>query len=130
MIVVDASVLLDVLLQGPGTHLLESRLFETGGILLAPHLIDLEITQVLRRHAARGQIEGARGEQALRDLADMPLDRHAHDVLVPRIWSLRHNMTAYDAAYVALAELYDCPLLTRDRRLASASGHDARIEVV
>jgi predicted nucleic acid-binding protein len=130
VIVVDASVLLDVLLQGPEAGLLEGRLFETGGILLAPHLIDLEITQVLRRHAARGQIEGARGDQALRDLADMPLERHAHDLLLPRIWSLRHNMTAYDASYVALAELYDCPLVTRDRRLASACEPGVQVEVL
>jgi predicted nucleic acid-binding protein len=94
--------------------------------LHAPHLIDIEVAQVVRRYAAIGQIEPARGRSALGDLFDFPLHRHPHDALLPRVWELRHNLTAYDAAYVAL----DATLLTRDRRLAAASGHRARIELV
>jgi predicted nucleic acid-binding protein len=63
-------------------------------------------------------------------LADLPLRRYPHDFLLPRIWDLRNNLTAYDAAYVALAEALDAPLLTRDRRLAAAAGHRAQIELV
>ena len=67
---------------------------------------------------------------ALSDLADFPLHRYGHEFMLPRIWELRDNLTAYDAAYVALAEALDAPLLTRDARLAAAPGHRARIEVV
>ena len=67
---------------------------------------------------------------ALTDLADLPLRRYPHDFLLPRIWDLRNNLTAYDAAYVALAEVLDIPLLTRDRRLAAAAGHRAQIELI
>ena len=82
-----------------------------------------------RRYAAKGEIDGERGRAALSDLADFPLRRYPHDFLLPRIWDLRHNLTAYDAAYVALAEALDMPLLTRDRRLAATTGHSARIEL-
>ena len=60
----------------------------------------------------------------------MPLRRYAHDFLLPRVWALRHNLTAYDAVYVALAEALEAPLLTRDQRIAAATGHRARIELV
>jgi predicted nucleic acid-binding protein len=128
--VVDASTLLEVLLRTASATALEARLFAAGETLHAPHLIDIETAQVLRRYAAAGEIDQDRGRAALQDLADFPLRRYPHDLLLPRIWALRHNVTAYDAAYVALAEALDAPLLTRDRRLAAASGHRARIEVV
>lgn len=67
---------------------------------------------------------------AVDDLADLPLHRYPHDFLLPRVWALRHNLTAYDAVYVALAEALDAPLLTRDRRLAKAAGHYAGMELV
>jgi predicted nucleic acid-binding protein len=67
---------------------------------------------------------------ALIDLTDLPLRRYPHDLLLPRIWDLRNNLTAYDAAYVALAEALNAPLLTRDRRLATAAGHFAQVELV
>jgi predicted nucleic acid-binding protein len=126
MIVVDASALLEVLLRTPSAGAIEERLFATGQSLHAPHLIDVEVTQVLRRYVNSGAIEPARGEAALMDLADFPIHRYPHDMLLRRIWSLRHNLTAYDAAYVALAEALDRPLLTRDHRLASAPGHEAK----
>lgn len=99
-------------------------------MLHAPHLLDVEAAQVIRRYAANGEIDSARGRLALADLADFPLRRYPHDFLLPRIWDLRNNLTAYDAAYVALAEALDAPLLTRDRRLAAAAGHRAQIELV
>jgi predicted nucleic acid-binding protein len=128
--VVDASALIEVLLRTSEVALVEDRLFAAGETLYAPHLIDIETAQVLRRYAAGGEIDGARGLAALNDLADFPLRRYPHDFLLPRVWDLRHNLTAYDAIYVALAEALDATLLTRDRRLAAASGHHARVELV
>ena len=108
----------------------ERRLFDERESLHAPHLVDLEVAQALRRYAASGQISGDRGREALNDLAALRLVRWPHDALIPRIWTLRENLTAYDAAYVALAEALDAPLLTRDRRLAASSGHRAKVEFV
>jgi predicted nucleic acid-binding protein len=71
-----------------------------------------------------------RGAQALSDLADLPLRRYAHDFLLPRIWELRSNVTAYDAAYLALAEALDAPLLTRDAGLRQVPGVMAEVEVL
>ena len=127
MIVVDASALLEVLLRTGAAAAVEAILFAPDESLHAPHLIDIEIAQVLRRYAAGGEIDAGRGAAALEDLAAMPLTRYPHDVLLSRVWTLRHNLTAYDAAYVALAEALDAPLLTRDRRVAGASGHGARV---
>jgi predicted nucleic acid-binding protein len=130
LIVVDASVLLEALLRTPAARTAEDRLFAPGQTLHAPHLLDVEVAQVIRRYAATGDIDGERGAIALADLADLPLRRYPHDLLLPRIWALRKNLTAYDAAYVALAEALDAPLLTRDRRLAGAAGHRAQIELI
>jgi predicted nucleic acid-binding protein len=129
MIVIDASALLEVLLRSPAAGGVEKWLFDPGQTLHAPHLLDVEVAQVIRRYAANGEIDSDRGRAAVADLADFPLHRYPHDLLLPRIWELRNNLTAYDAVYVALAEALDAPLLTRDRRLASAAGHDARIRL-
>jgi predicted nucleic acid-binding protein len=130
MIVVDASALLEVLLRTPAAEAVQQRLFLPGQTLHAPHLIDVEVAQVVRRYAAGGEIDGERGRAALFDLADFPLQRYPHDFLLPRIWVLRKNLTAYDAAYVALTEVLDAILLTCDQRLASAPGNRARIELI
>lgn len=130
MIVVDASALLEVLLRTPTAGAVEDRLFALRETLHAPHLLDVEVAQVIRRYAADGEIDGERGRLLLTDLADFPLQRYPHDFLLSRIWDLRNNLTAYDAAYVALAEALDVPLLTRDKRLAAAGGHRVQIELV
>lgn len=130
MIVVDASAVLEALLRTEVSPQIERRIFASTQTLHAPHLLDLEVAQVLRRYATVGDIEADRGSEALVDLADLPVTRYPHDLFLPRIWQLRHNLTAYDAVYVALAETLSAPLLTRDARLASASGHRAVIEVV
>ena len=130
MIVVDASALLELLLRTSAAKAVEDRLFAAGQTLHAPHLLDVEVAQVIRRYAANGEIDGERGRVALADLADFPVQRYPHDFLLPRIWELRNNLTAYDAAYVALAGALDARLLTRDRRLATAAGQRARIELV
>jgi predicted nucleic acid-binding protein len=130
VIVVDASALLEALLRTSSAKAVGDRLFAPGQTLHVPHLLDVEVAQVIRRYALNGEIDSARGRLALADLADFPLRRYPHDFLLPRIWDLRNNLTAYDAAYVALAEALDAPLLTRDRRLAAAAGHRAQIELV
>jgi predicted nucleic acid-binding protein len=130
MIVVDASALLETLLRTPAAKAVEKFLFDPRQTLHVPHLLDVEIAQVIRRYAANGEIDDRRGRAALGDLADFPLHRYPHDFLLSRVWDLRNNLTAYDAVYVALAEALDAPLLTRDRRLAAASGHHARVELV
>ncbi len=130
MIVVDASALLEALLRTPAAKAVETWLFDARHTLHAPHLLDVEVAQVIRRYVANGDIDSGRGRAALADLADFPLHRYPHDFLLPRVWDLRNNLTAYDAVYVALAEALDAPLLTRDRRLAAAAGHVARVELV
>ena len=130
MIVVDASALLEALLRTPAARAVEERLFEPQQTLHAPHLLDIEVAQVIRRYAAKGEIDSKRGRAALADLADFPFRRYPHDFLLPRVCDLRNNLTAYDAVYVALAEALDAPLLTRDQRLAAAAGHHARVELV
>jgi predicted nucleic acid-binding protein len=128
--VVDASALLEVLLRTPAAARLERRLLAPGQTLCAPHLIDLEITQALRRYLAARQLTPVRAAEALQDLEDFPLLRYPHQPFLARIWELRHNFTAYDAAYVVLAEALEAALVTRDRALAAAPGHRARVEVV
>jgi predicted nucleic acid-binding protein len=130
VIVVDASALLELLLRTPAAEPVEMRLSQSGQTLHAPHLIDVEIAQVIRRYAFAGEIHRERGLAALGYLADFPIRRHPHTVLLPRVWDLRNNLTAYDAVYVALAETLDALLLTRDRRLAAAASRYARVALV
>jgi predicted nucleic acid-binding protein len=130
VIVVDASALLETLLRRSAAQAIEDRLLDKSHTLHAPHLLDVEIAQALRRHVAVGDITEQRGREALIDLAGFPIRRYPHGFLLPRIWDLRENITAYDATYVALAELLGATLVTRDRRLAAAPGHQAAIEVV
>jgi predicted nucleic acid-binding protein len=130
MIVLDASVLIEVLLRTPDAELLGERLFETGPTLHGPHLIDAEVAQVVRRLVRTREIDDAYGQMAVADLVVFPLRRHPHTALMVRVWELRNSLTAYDAIYVALAEALDAPLLTRDARLAKTGGHRARIELV
>lgn len=130
MIVVDASAVLEAILCTAAGKAVEARLFEPRETLHAPHLLDVEVAQVVRRYAVNGEIDAERGRVALADLADLPVRRYPHDFLLPRVWELRNNLTAYDAVYVALAEALDAPLLTRDKRLVAAAGHRARVEIV
>ena len=130
MIVVDASAVLEVLLQTPAAPAVSDRFFGRGDSLHAPHLLDVEVAQVLRRYAAAREFDERRGREALEDLRDFPLTRYPHDILLERVWALRHQLTAYDAVYIALAEALRAPLVTRDRRLASSHGHRAKIELI
>lgn len=127
---VDTSALLEALLRTPVASAIERRLFAYGETLHAPHLIDIEIAHVLRRYAAAGDMSAERGREALEDFVDLSVQRYPHDIVLPRLWQLRANLAAHDAVYVALAEALGAPLLNRDRRLARASRHRARVEVV
>ena len=130
MIVLDASAAIEWLLQSPAGVKIDRRIFSRSETLHAPHSLDIEVAQVLRRFVRDRNISAQRGGEALEDLGDMPLSRYPHDFLLPRIWELRAKLTAYDAAYVALAELLDAPLLTCDAKIASAPGHQAHVEVI
>ena len=130
MIVPDASIMLEVILRTPaGIRALDLILPEEES-LHAPHLLDLEVLQVLRRYRRTGVIEERRAAEALEDLSSFSIQRYGHDLLLGRIWDLRHNLTAYDACYVALAEALGATLLTRDRALAGSDGHRARIRLL
>ena len=130
MIVVDASALLEFLLQTPLGTRVEARLFRYPDDFHSPHLADVEVTQGLRRLVRTGEVSPGRAAEAIADLADFDLHRHAHVDLLTRAWKLRDNITAYDAVYVALAEALEAPIVTCDAPLAKAPGHRARIEVI
>ena len=130
MIVVDASALLEFLLQTPLGTRVEARLFRDQEEFHSPHLVDVEVTQGLRRLVRSGEVSPDRATEAIADLVDLDLHRYAHLDLLARAWKLRENVTAYDAMYVALAEALDAVVVTCDAPLATAPGHNARIEVV
>jgi len=131
--VVDASVLVTALadddIDGDATRARLDRADE----LAAPKLVDLEVLSVIRRHLARGRLDLRRANLAVTDLRVFPMARYDHLDLVERAWAMRDALSAYDATYVALAELLDCPLLTGDARLAKGAAHagsPAEIEVL
>ncbi|MEQ9491196.1 MAG: type II toxin-antitoxin system VapC family toxin [Alphaproteobacteria bacterium] len=128
MIVVNASALIELLLQTPAARSVSDQLFRDRQTLHAPHLLDVEVAQVIRRYVLSGDVSEREGSAALIDLAEFPIQRYAHTVLLNRIWELRSNITAYDAAYVALAEALDATLVTLDRKLAASV--DSFINVV
>lgn len=130
MIVVDASAVLEVLLRTALAEEVEARLLRPDETLHAPHLLDVEVAQVLRRYTASGALDDRRGREALDDLRAMAITRYPHDVLLERVWELRSNLTAYDAVYVALAEALDATLLTCDRKIATVPGVGVPVDLV
>ncbi len=128
MLVVDTSAVLEALAaRDPAPGLVE-RLAGDGD-LHGPHLIDTEVLHALRRMTMNGAISDERAADARSDFAELALVRYPHQPLSDRIWALRHNLTAYDATFVALAETIGAPLITCDARLASAPGHTADVEL-
>lgn len=128
MIVVDSAAVVDALIVAPGTEQLRARMRKED--LHAPMLLDFEVVSALRGLTRREEISSARAEDALTDYAALALQRwESADALRRRAFDLRHNLSAYDAAYLALAESLECPLLTRDKRLARSSGHAVQIDV-
>ncbi len=129
MIVVDASIVATALADdGDDGDRTRARLH--GESLSAPKLLDLEVLSVWRRAARAGRLDRRRARQALADLVDLPIARAPHVPLLDRIWELGDNLSPYDAAYVALAETLEAPLLTADGRLAKAPGIACEVEVV
>jgi predicted nucleic acid-binding protein len=129
MIVLDTSAAIDWLLQTQAGQRIEQRIYSQQETLHTVHLLDVEFAQVLRRLVRDGTLTATRAEEAIEDLAALRMTRYAPVALLRRIWRLRQNLTAYDAAYVALAEQLQAPLITRDQRIAKASGHSAAVEI-
>jgi predicted nucleic acid-binding protein len=129
MIVLDASAAIDWLLQTPAGLRIEQRIYARQDTLHSVHLLDLEFVQVLRRLVREGTLTPRRAVEAIEDMAALRIARYPPVLLLQRIWRLRQNLSAYDAAYVALAEELQAPLITRDRRIAAAPGHAAAVEV-
>ena len=130
MIVLDASAVLELLLGTPAGLEVGARLTDPAMALHAPHLIDVDVAQVLRRYVREAQLTNEDAATAVRDLRDLNLTRHAHEPLLDRVWALRQNFSAYDAVYVALAEVLDASLVTCDRRLAHAPGMKKRVILI
>jgi len=130
VIVLDASAAVELLTGSVQGRMVAARIAPADESLHAPHLLSVEVAQVLARLVRTGAIEGQLAETGLRILAQLDVVRYRHEILLPRVWELRENLTAYDGAYVALAELLDAPLLTLDARLARSPGHTAAIELV
>jgi predicted nucleic acid-binding protein len=130
VIVIDASAVVPLLIDPAATtEALQARLHRESA-LHAPHLLDVEVAHALRRRVLGGGLSLAHARRAIRRLAVLPLVRWPHERLLGRTLALRDRLSAYDAAYVALAEGLGATLLTRDTRIARAGGHRARVEVV
>ena len=127
MIVLDASVVVELLTGGLLADTIRRKLGEHDDSLLVPHLLDVEVVSAIRGLAAGKRIDSRRSEELLADLAALPAERFAHTLLLERVWELRHNFTAYDAVYIALAEATNSVLYTSDEKLSR--GHSARVEL-
>ena len=125
MIVLDASVVVELLTNGPLAATLRHDLAESDDSFIVPHLLDVEVAGALRNLASGRRIDSHRSEELLAGLATLPAARYSHVPLLGRIWELRHNFTAYDAAYIALAEATNSVLYTSDEKLSK--GHRARV---
>jgi predicted nucleic acid-binding protein len=121
LIVVDASAFADLVLDFANAPSIEEELRARAFDVHAPHVVDLEVLRVLRRFGVRAPLV---------DFLDLPIERYPHTLLLPRIWDLRDNFSAYDGVYVALAEGLQAPLLTSDRRLAKATRKYTDVEVL
>ena len=129
MIVLDTSAAIDWMLRTPTGQRIAHRIFSRGEPVHTVHLLDLEFVQVMRRMVRERTLTASRAEEAIEDLSTLRMMRYPPAPLLKRVWQLRQKLSAYDAAYVALAEELKAPLLTRDRRIAAAPGHTATVEV-
>ena len=127
MIVLDASVVVELLTNGPLADSVRRDLAGRSEVFIVPHLLDVEVVNALRGLIAGRRIDSHRSEQLLTGLAALPVERYGHTPLLGRIWELRHNFTAYDAAYIALAEAMNATLYTADGKLGK--GHRARVKL-
>jgi predicted nucleic acid-binding protein len=130
LIVLDASAAIELVLRTHRGAEVRKRIAPDDETLHAPHLLDLEVAQVLRRYESLGDLTAGTAREALADFSDLRIERYPHDLFLSRIWELRKNATAYDAAYLALAEALAATLLTADAKLAAVPAHRARVEVL
>lgn len=127
MIVLDASVVVELLTSGALADTIRKKFAGSGAVFLVPHLMDVEVMNALRRLVAAQRIDSHRSQQLLAGLSTLPAERYPHTPLIGRIWELRNNFTAYDAVYIALAEATNSVLCTCDEKLRQ--GHRARVVV-
>jgi predicted nucleic acid-binding protein len=130
MTVLDASAVLELLLGTRRGRVVAARIADPGRSIHAPHLLDVEVAQALRRYARLGELDSGTAAAALDDLRALDLERHAHEPLLERVWALRKSLTVHDAVYLALAEALGAVLLTCDARLGRAPGAQGRVEIV
>lgn len=130
MIVIDATAAVELILMTEAGVRVADRLFSTERSIHAPELLDLEVAQVLRKLVLRGKVSPERADRAYEDLSDLSLTRHGHGPLRDRVWQLRENFSAYDAAYVALTEALDASFITFDQRLVRAADGLVDVEFV
>jgi predicted nucleic acid-binding protein len=130
VIVLDASALVELLLGTEQGRRVAARIADPALGLHVPHLADIEVAQTLRRYVRDREIDHASATAALDDLHALDLERHAHEPFLERVWELRRNLTAYDAIYIALAEVLDTVVLSCDRRLSRAPGMSVRVDLV
>lgn len=128
MIVLDASVVVELLTNGPLAESLRHDLAQRDEPFLVPHLLDVEVVSAFRKLVAGRRIDSHGSGRLLTGLASLPVERYPHTPLLPRMWELRHNFTAYDATYIALAEATDSVLYTSDEKLSK--GHRARVRLL
>lgn len=125
MLVIDASAVVELLMASPTGSAVGDFVFSSDEPLAAPQLVDIEVLHAIRRFHRTGVLSLDRSEQALEDFGDLPINRYGHEILRAGMWRLRNNVTAYDAAYIALAEILEARIVTCDGKLARSSGHDA-----
>ena len=133
MLVIDASAVTELLLGRPAAEPIARHIADHDYELHAPHLLGVEVVSALRRVVAAGEATTLRAGEALTDLLDLPIERYAHEILMPRLWQLRDNFSAYDAAYLALAETlaeHGAPVLTADARFARGVRAHAHVDVL
>ena len=130
MIILDASAMVELILDTPTGQAVAARIADPAEGLHAPHLADIEVVQALRRYVREREIDAEAAAVALDDLRALDLQRHAHEPLLERVWELRNNLTAYDAVYVALTEVLDGVLVTCDGPLSRAPALAGRVVLV
>lgn len=130
MIVLDASALVELVLSTEAGQLVAARIEDPTEGLHVPHLADIEVVQALRRYVLKRDLDAETAMAALDAFRDLDLQRHPHEPLLQRVWELRENLTAYDAVYVALAEVLDSILVTCDGPLSRSPRLPAHLELI
>lgn len=130
MIVLDASALVELLLDTTAGRRVGILIEDPSLGLHVPHLADVEVTSALRRIVRDGGLDSEEAEAALDDLRALDLQRHSHEPLLDRVWTLRENLSTYDAVYIALAEALDATLITCDAKLARAERNGGRVKLI